>query len=107
MVRLPLAPRRNYEIVLRLDPVDPASQRRVSVLLNGHLVGRPGLTWDADRVGSYRVPVRAEMVNGTSELTIIPESLVPAGSAGPRLAWLNPADQVGVRLWYVRVLPLP
>jgi hypothetical protein len=99
--------RRDYDIVLRMDPVDPAIPQRVSVLVNGHLVGRPQLSWDPERVGSYRVHVPADRVRATTELTIIPEVLVSAGSAGPRFAWLDPADRIGVRLWYVRVLPLP
>ena len=106
VVRMPMPPGREYDIVLRMDPVDPAAQQRVSVLFNGQLVGRPGLMWEADRVGSYRVPVRANLVRETNELTIIPDALVNAGSAGPRFAWLDPAARLGVRLWYVRILPL-
>jgi hypothetical protein len=106
-IRIPLAPGRNYEIVLRMDPVDPASQSYVSVMFNGHYVGRPRLSWDPTRVGSYRVPVRAAMVRRTNELTIIPESLVTAAAAGPRFAWMDPEASIGVRLWYVRVLPSP
>jgi hypothetical protein len=93
--------------VLRFDPADPAAQERVSVLFNGHLVGVPRLSWDPERVGSYRVRVQAHMVKANNDLTIVPSALVTAGSAGPRFAWLDPADRIGVRLWYVRVLPLP
>jgi len=32
---------------------------------------------------------------------------VTAGSAGPRFAWLDAGERIGVRFWYVRVLPLP
>jgi hypothetical protein len=50
--------------------------------------------------------VREDIVNaGSNELIIIPASVTPAGSAGPRFAWLDPAERIGVRLWYVRVLP--
>ena len=42
---------------------------------------------------------------GSNELIVIPTSVMPAGSAGPRFAWLDPADRIGVRMWYVRVLP--
>lgn len=107
VVRIPLADRRDYDIVIRLDPVDPAAQERVSVLFNGHLVGVPRLSWDPARVGSYRVRVQPHMVKGSNELTIVPSALVPAGSAGPRFAWLDPSERLGVRVWYVRVLPLP
>ena len=41
---------------------------------------------------------------GDNELTVVPETTVTAGSAGARFAWLDPADTVGVRMWYVRVL---
>jgi hypothetical protein len=36
---------------------------------------------------------------------VVPETLVRASLAGPRFAWLDPADSIGIRLWYVRVLP--
>jgi Dolichyl-phosphate-mannose-protein mannosyltransferase len=107
VVRIPLAARRDYDIVLRIDPVDPETQGRVSVLFNRHLVGLLRLSWDPERVGSYRVRVREDMVRSTNKLTIIPDTLVSAGSAGPRFAWLDAADRIGVRLWYVRILPSP
>jgi len=34
----------------------------------------------------------------------VAEPMVAAGSAGPRFAWLEPAQQVGVRFWYLRIL---
>jgi len=34
----------------------------------------------------------------------VAEPMVAAGSAGPRFSWLEPAQQVGVRFWYLRVL---
>jgi hypothetical protein len=96
-----------YDIVLRIDPVDPESQERVSVLFNRHFVGALRLSWNPERVGSYRVRVLPHMVRSTNELTIIPGSLVAAGSAGPRFAWLDSDDRIGVRLWYVRVISVP
>jgi Dolichyl-phosphate-mannose-protein mannosyltransferase len=106
-VRIPLPGRRDYDIVLRMDPVDPETEQRVSVLFNGHLVGLLRLSWNPERVGSYRVRARAHMVRASNELTIVPSTLVTAGSAGPRFAWLGPDDRIGVRLWYVRVLGGP
>jgi hypothetical protein len=89
-----------------MDPVDPHAQDRVSVLFNRHLVGVLRLEWSPERVGSYRLRIGESMVNvGSNELIIVPEVTVPAGAAGPRYAWLEPADRIGVRLWYVRVLP--
>ena len=106
VVRLPLPERRAYDIVLRVDPVTPTSPEHVDVLFNRHLVARLRLGWNPERVGSYRLRVREDMVNaGSNEIIIIPASVTPAGSAGPRFAWLDPADRIGVRLWYVRVLP--
>jgi 4-amino-4-deoxy-L-arabinose transferase-like glycosyltransferase len=106
VVRFPLPKKRPYDIVLRMDPVDPHAQDRVSVLFNRHLVGVLRLEWSPERVGSYRLRIGESMVNvGSNELIIVPEVTVPAGAAGPRYAWLEPADRIGVRLWYVRVLP--
>ncbi len=106
VVRLPLPERRAYGIVLRLDPVTPASPEQVDVLFNRHLVGRLRLAWNPERVGSYRLQLREDIVNaGSNELIVIPSAVTSAGSAGPRFAWLDPAERIGVRLWYVRVLP--
>jgi hypothetical protein len=106
IVRVPLAEKRDYAIVLRIDPVAPGAQERVNVLFNRHFVAALRLSWNPERVGSYRVPVRADMVRvGSNELTLVPETLVAASSAGPNFAWLDPAETIGVRIWYVRVLP--
>jgi hypothetical protein len=106
-VHIPLPETRDYEIVLRMDAIDPAVQHRVGVLVNGQLVARPTLVWDPARVGAYRVRVHAHMVKADNELTIIPDVLVPATSAGTRYGWLDPTERLGVRLWHLRVVPLP
>ena len=106
VVRLPLPVRRAYELVLRIDPVTPASPEEVDVLFNRHLVGRLRLAWNPERVGSYRLRLREDIVTaGSNELILVPSSVVPAGSAGPRFSWLDHAERIGVRMWYVRVLP--
>lgn len=104
-VHIPLPAKRPYEVVLRLDPVAPGRQERVSVLFNSQLVARIGLTWDPQRVGAHRILLPAEWVRvGDNEITLVPETTVSAGSAGERFTWLDPADVIGVRMWYVRVL---
>lgn len=104
-VHIPLPAKRPYDVVLRLDPVAPERQQRVSVLFNSQLVGRLGLTWDPQRVGAHRISLPAEWVKvGDNEITLVPETTVTAGSAGERFTWLDPADVIGVRMWYVRVL---
>jgi hypothetical protein len=106
VVRLPLPVRRAYELVLRIDPVTPASPEDVDVLFNRHLVGRLRLAWNPERVGSYRLRLREDIVTaGSNELIVVPSSVVPAGSAGPGFSWLDHAERIGVRMWYVRVLP--
>jgi 4-amino-4-deoxy-L-arabinose transferase-like glycosyltransferase len=106
VVRLPLPEKRAYDIVLRIDPVVPAEPAKVDVLFNRALVGRLQLSFNPERVGSYRLRLREDIVNaGSNELILIPTPIVPAGSAGPRFAWLDPTDRIGVRLWYVRILP--
>jgi hypothetical protein len=105
-VRLPLPAKRAYQLVIRIDPVTPTIPERVDVVFNRHVVGRLVLAWNPERVGSYRMLLRDEVVNaGSNELIIMPSSVTPAGLAGPRFAWLDPADRIGVRLWYVRILP--
>jgi hypothetical protein len=85
--------------------VAPERQRRAVVLLNRQLLATLILTWSPDRVGSYPLLLPADKVRvGMNELTIVPDTLVPVASAGPRYASQDPDDQLGVRLWYVRVL---
>lgn len=106
VIRLPLPERRAYDLVLRLDPIAVNSPEQVDVLFNRHLVGRLNPTTNAERVGSYRLRLREDIVNaGSNEIVLVASSMTPAASAGPRFAWLDPAERLGVRLWYVRILP--
>ncbi len=105
VVRIPLTSRRPYQLVLRLDPVAPEQQHRAVVLLNRQLLATLILTWNPDRVGSYPLQLPADKVRvGMNELTIVPDRLVPAASAGARYTFRDADDLLGVRLWYVRVL---
>ena len=106
VVRIPLPERRAYDIVLRIDPVTPTMPELVDVLFNRKLIGHLRLSYDPQRVGAYRLRAGEDIVRrGSNEIVVIPSATVPAGAAGPRFDWLNPSDAIGVRLWYVRVLP--
>jgi hypothetical protein len=108
IIRIPIPARRSYQIVLRLDPVAPDRQHRALVLLNRQLLANVQLTWDPNRVGAYPIDLPADKVRvGINELAIVPDTLVPAGSAGIRFASADPHDLLGIRLWYVRVLAPP
>jgi hypothetical protein len=104
-IHIPLPQKRAYELLLRLDPVAPDAQQRISVLFNGTLVGRMHLGWDPSRVGSYRIVIPADAAHaGSNELVLIPEPTIAAGQAGPLYSSIPAHEQIGVRVWYVRVL---
>jgi hypothetical protein len=74
--------------------------------MNRQLLATLLLTWNPDRVGSYPLLLPADKVRvGMNELTIVPDTLVTAGSAGSRFASRDPKDLLGLRFWYLRVLP--
>ena len=104
-VHFPLTRKRSYDVILRMDPVQPETQQRLTVLFNSQVIGRLQLSWNPERVGSYRLSLPVDWVKaGGNEITLVPETMVAAGSAGPRFSWLDPSTKVGVRFWYVRVL---
>jgi hypothetical protein len=104
-LHFPLPKKREYQVVIRIDPVAPDRQDRLDVLFNSQLIGKVQLLWDPQRVGSYRLTLPANwVIVGDNKITLVPASTVTAGSAGPRFAWLDPTDIVGVRMWYLRVL---
>jgi hypothetical protein len=77
------------------------------VLFNSQVVLRTALGWDPSRVGAYRIHLPAEWIRpGANRLTLVTEPLVAAASAGPRFAWIDEKERIGVRFWYVRVVPL-
>ena len=60
---IPLPETRPYSLTLRLDPVHiPDAQQVVDVALNGRPLDTLRLSWNADRVGAYRVSVPVEVV---------------------------------------------
>jgi 4-amino-4-deoxy-L-arabinose transferase-like glycosyltransferase len=92
-VHFPLPHKRSYEVVLRLDPLQPDVQHQLTVLFNSQVVARLRLAWNPERVGSYRFSLPVEWVKrGGNEITLVPELI------------RDPAKPIGVRLWYVRVL---
>jgi hypothetical protein len=63
------------------------------------------LTRDVAPVVPYRLQIPERVVHpGGNELILLPDVLVPAGSAGPRYASLEPATRIGIRLWQVRIM---
>ena len=104
-VHVPLPAKRNYEIVVRFDPVAPDTQRRVTILLNRQLLGTVLTSFNPQRVGAYRLILPETSVRaGDNEITLVPDTMVTAGDAGARYTWLAPDTRLGLRLWYVRVL---
>lgn len=104
-IHFPLPQKRPYEIVLRVDPVAPEIQKRVTVLFNKRLLSPLQLSWNPERVGSYRLTLPVESVRaGDNEIELIPDAIVTAAAAGSRYGWLDPDDRIGLRLWYLRVL---
>ncbi len=106
IVRIPLPESRQYSLALRLDPVTPTMPTNVTVLLNRNMIGRVALTWNPERVGTYRlrIPPRTSRV-GANELLLVADGTVPASAAGPRYQWIDPREPTAIRLWYVRVVP--
>ena len=104
-LHFPLPAVKPYEIVLRFDPVAPEIQQRVTVLFNRQLLGTLTVSWSPDRIGSYRLSLPVAWTRaGDNEITLVPDTLVAAAAGGPRYAWLDPAEKLGVRVWYLRVL---
>jgi hypothetical protein len=104
-VHFPLPEKRAYEIALRLDPVAPNLQDRLTVLFNRQLIGRLNLSWNPERIGTYRLSLPAAWVRaGGNQIELVQEKMVTAAEAGPSFAWIDPAAQLGIRLWYLRVI---
>jgi hypothetical protein len=106
-VRMPLPVRTDYTLTLRMDPVelaDPANTPTVAVLLDRRLIGRVHFQPDPRRVGTYRIPVSADLAGRfASRLELVASHTVAARDAGRRFAELDPQARVSFYLWYVRI----
>lgn len=104
-LHFPLPAVKPYDVVLRVDPVAPDVQQRLTVLFNRQLLGTLKLSWNPERIGSYRLSLPVAWTRaGDNEITLVPDTLVAAAAGGPRYAWADPAEKLGIRLWYLRVL---
>ncbi|MES1255559.1 MAG: hypothetical protein ABUS56_08125, partial [Acidobacteriota bacterium] len=107
-MRIPLPEPRPYKLILRMDPFHyaDAPPQNVRVLLNQQPVGAFDLAWNPDRIGEYQVllPAYAARV-GANVLTVASDTLNPIGRAGRVFPEIPRDEQVGIRLWYVRIIP--
>jgi hypothetical protein len=109
-IRFPLPERRDYDLVLRIDPLplrDGAPADRARVAFNGHSLGSLSLQWDATRVGSYTLRLPGEQVKvGANSLTLDIDRLVEAWRVRRQYpSAARSAQQVGIRFWYLVVTP--
>ncbi|HKY22370.1 MAG TPA: glycosyltransferase family 39 protein [Vicinamibacterales bacterium] len=79
---------RAYELILRIDPADPVSnrQQKVRVSLGEHKLDDLDLTWNPERIGEYRLSI-------------------PAGIATPGVNRLVLHSDANINFWYLRVIP--
>ena len=88
-VHFPLPANDDYDVVLRVDPVDAAPVSSAMVLYNGQIAGGFGFVTTPERIGAYRLTLpRVWQKAGDNELAIATN-----GAAG-------------VRLWQIRIIPL-
>jgi Dolichyl-phosphate-mannose-protein mannosyltransferase len=107
-IRLPLPDPRPYSLLFRIDPLHypGAPPQRVHVSLNGQDIGVLDLTWNPERVGEYRVAVPPSAVRrGVNTLALRAENMVPMERAGAAFPEVPRNREVGLRLWYMLVLP--
>ena len=89
VVHFPLPATADYDIVLRIDPVEAQPASSAMVLFNGQIAGGFGFVASPERIGSYRLTLpRAWQKTGDNELAF---AMTGAG---------------GVRLWLVRLIPM-
>jgi hypothetical protein len=87
-IRLLLPEARPYQMVLRANPVDPASspQQVLRVSLNGDPLANLTLAFNPERIGEYLINVPAEVVD-------------------PGVHYLGLRSDAGFKVWYVRIVP--
>jgi 4-amino-4-deoxy-L-arabinose transferase-like glycosyltransferase len=108
VLRVPLPEQQSYRLVLRVDPLDyPDSPlQTLSVALNDHLLGSFRLTYTPGHIGEYQVSVPSDAVRpGLNALTLSAPVLTPIARAGVVFPEIPRDQAVGVRLWYVRIIP--
>jgi hypothetical protein len=89
IVHFPLPAIRDYDVVLRVDPVEPEPVSSAMILFNGQIAGGFGFVTTPVRIGSYRLTLpRVWQKAGDNELAIV--------TTGAQ----------GVRLWLLRVIPM-
>jgi hypothetical protein len=106
-----LLPRRmDYQLTLRLDPIsaiDAPELKKVALFVNGQALQNLDLTYDAARVGTYRLRIPEQMTrNGLNRIDLLASRTVAAASAGTEFAWLDRREPVAFRFWYFRLEPL-
>ena len=104
---VPLPEPRPYQLVIRMDPVPSNPAQRVHVFLDRQPIGSITLAWDPARVGSYQVAVPSNLAGRRlAPLTLVADSIAPAGNAASLYPGILPGQAVAFRLWYVRVRPM-
>jgi len=106
--RLLLPEVRPYSLTLRLQPLDApaAPQQHVEVTLNDISIGSLDLTWDADRIGEYRLEVPVHAVHaGMNRLAFKSQHMLIVRQGAEPFPELRPDQPVAFRLWYVSIVP--
>ena len=106
--RLLLPDVRPYTLVMRIQPLDAANlpQQTIDVAINGRTLGALTLTWNAERIGDYRVDVPATLVRpGLNELAFRSERMMLVRDGREPFPTMSPDHPVAFRLWYVTIVP--
>lgn len=105
---VPLPRRRQYRVVLRMDPFhyDGAPDQHVKVSIGGLQVGEVTLAWNPDRVGTYEFLVPMSVTPSSRvRIDFQSEQLSPVARGGDAFPELPGHLPIAFKLWYVGVLP--